>query len=55
MMHILALAVSIGLTVLGQFFLKTGSLSKAEGIRLFLNPCHPGLGFSRTDLPLSSI
>lgn len=38
MMHILALAVSIGLTVLGQFFLKTGSLSKEEGLRLFLNP-----------------
>ncbi|HOV29183.1 MAG TPA: EamA family transporter [Synergistales bacterium] len=38
MMHLLALAVSIGLTVLGQYFLKTGSLSKTEGLRLFLNP-----------------
>jgi len=37
-MYLLTLAVSIGLTVLGQFFLKTGSLSKSEGLRLFLNP-----------------
>jgi len=38
MIHLLALAVSIGLTVLGQFFLKTGSLTKSDGLRLFLNP-----------------
>ncbi|NLI95777.1 MAG: EamA family transporter [Synergistaceae bacterium] len=38
MMHLLALGFSIALTVLGQFFLKTGSLSKAEGLRLFLHP-----------------
>jgi Integral membrane protein DUF6. len=38
MMHRLALAISIGLTILGQFFLKTGSLAKAEGLQLFLNP-----------------